>query len=182
MFAIKLIYGIIVWSGVLLVIAYFQVGVTEKYMPALNAAMHGHGIEDEFDMNYILVKIQTDMSALESASDGSAWVATRSDLLQKEANLIDLEAQNAKLQPRMVLQRAQGLGANDSCERWALNEFGPALKNYTAAERAFFAAAKANRAITPENDLAIQAILDQEGESSRRLHGALSEAGKFCAP
>jgi len=179
-FAIKLIYGIIVWSGVLLVVAYFQIELTENYFPALNAAMHNHGIEDEDDLRYVFVRIKSDMSGLESAANGSTWTGARSALLQREANLVDLEAQNAKLQPKMTLDRVSNLDANDDCERWTLNEFGPALKNYSVAQRALFVAAKANPTVTPQNDLALQAILDQAGDSSRQLRHAFSDAGRFC--
>jgi hypothetical protein len=179
-FAIKLIYGIVIWGGVLLVVAYFQIELTEKYFPALNAAMHNHGIEDEDDMKYTFLRIQTDTSTLQSASYSSTWADIRSDLLQKESNLIDLEAQNAKLQPKMALERATNLEANDACERWALDEFGPALKDYTVAQRALFAAARANATMTPQNNPGLQAVLYQEDESSRRLRQAFSDAGKFC--
>jgi hypothetical protein len=179
-FAIELIYGIVVMGGVLLVVAYFQVELTEKYFPALNAAMHNHGIEDEDDMKYVFVRIKSDASVLESAADGSTWASARSVLLQKEANLVDLEAQNAKLQPKMALERASNLDANDACERWTLSEFGPALKNYTVAQRALFSAAKASPTITPQNYLALQAVLNQEQESSRQLRQALFDADKFC--
>jgi hypothetical protein len=180
MFAIKLIYGIVVWSGCLLVVAYSQVELTEKYFPALNAAMHNNGSEDEPYVDYVFVRIRADMSALESASNNSTWAGTRSDLLHNESSLVDLETQNAKLQDTLARERFSNVGANVVCERWAINEFGPALKNYTASKRAFFLAAKANPTITPENDLAVQAILGQERESSRHLQQILSDSGASC--
>jgi hypothetical protein len=77
------------------------------------------------------LKIGDDIVALAAPAKGDDWAAMRSDFLSREPYLIDLKAQNDKFQRRAVIEQNANLGTNDFCEKIALNDFLPALNDYT---------------------------------------------------
>jgi hypothetical protein len=126
----KLIYGAIVCIGVLVYIAYQSVGFMEKHAPRVNAALHSGELSEDSDMHYAGMKIGDDIKALEAPYKSDGWAAVRSEILSREPYLNDLKLQNERFQQRIVVEKNANLGDNDVCERIALTEFGPALKNY----------------------------------------------------
>lgn len=174
-FAFKVAYGILVWAGVLALIAYNQVGFIERHAPALNAKMHGGEITDESDGEYAGLQVGKDIVALEADIKGKTWTDMRTELLARSAYLDDLNAENEKIQSRLAFERNSNLGANDTCEQWSINEFAPALNSYALAENKLFAVAKNINQITPENSADLKTASDQEDSAIKRLRKVLSE-------
>jgi hypothetical protein len=180
-FAVKLIYGVIVWGGILGVVAYLRIDFVERHAPSLNAAMHDQGFDDENDSIYSIGKIAKDVAALGAESSTSNWADKRAELLKKELFLTDLSDRNEKLQRTMAIERAKNAGMNDACERWMLDEFGPALLAYTQSENLLFAFAKGNAEIRLGNDAALAVVSAQEEESSQALRRVLGKARSVCS-
>jgi len=175
-FAFKLAYGILVWAGVLALIAYNQVGFIERHAPALNAKMHGGDITDGSDGEYADIQVGKDIVALEADIKGKTWTDMRTELLARSSYLDDLNAENAKIQSRIAIERKANLGANDSCEQWSISEFAPALNSYSLAASNLFAVAKNINQITPQNSADLKTASEQEDSAVKRLHKVLSES------
>ncbi len=175
-FAFKLTYGILVWAGVLALIAYNQVAFIEQHAPALNAKMHGGEITDGSDGEYAGLQVGKDIVALEADIKGKTWIDMRTELLERSAYLDDLNAENEKIQSRLAFEHNANLGANDRCEQWSISEFAPALSNYTLAENKLFAVAKNINQITPENSADLKTASDQEDSAIKRLDKVFSES------
>lgn len=181
-FALKLIVGIVGWTFALGALASHEVDLTEKYAPALNARLHGGEITDEDDAVYSFSKVVNDISSLEAGFKSHAWEGFRTELLAREPYLTDLNQQNGRLQRKMSEERTANVGSNDSCERWALDELGPALNQYTDAQNALFAFAKSTSQLADDNRTAINAVSGREEEALARLRQVFSDdAHKTCA-
>jgi hypothetical protein len=174
-FALKLIVGVVAWTFVLGALASHEVDLTEKYAPALNAKLHGGEIADEDDAVYSFAKVVKDISALEAGFKSHAWDGFRAELLSREQYLKDLNQQNEKLQRKMNDERTANAGNNDSCERWALDEVGPALNEYTNAQNAFFSFAKNTSQLADDNHTAITVVSEREEEALTRLQHVFSD-------
>ena len=181
-FALKLIVGVVAWTFVFGALASHEVDLTEKYAPALNAKLHGGEITNEDDAAYSFAKVGKDISALEAGFKSSAWDGFRTELLAREQYLTDLNQQNERLQRKMNEERTANAGANDSCERWALDEVGPALNEYTNAQNAFFSFAKNTSRVSDDNRTAITAVSQREEDALASLRQVFTnDAGKTCA-
>lgn len=180
-FALKLIVGVVAWTFVFGALASHEVDLTEKYAPALNAKLHGGEITDADDAVYSFSKAVKDISALEAGFKSHAWDGFRTELLAREHYLTDLNQQNEKLQRKMNEERTANVGNNDTCERWALDEVGPALNEYADAQNAFFSFAK-NTSQLPDNRTGITAVSQREEDALARLRQVFSDdTGKTCA-
>ena len=78
-------------------------------------------------------------------------------------------------------ERTANDGTDDSCERWALDEVGPALNEYTEAQNAFFSFAKSTSKLTDDNRSKITAVSQREEDALTRLQHVFSDdAHKTC--
>lgn len=176
-FGFKLIYGVIVWTGVLAAVAYHQVGFIEKYAPALNAKIHGGEITDSSDGEYAGLQIRKDLDALNAGIKGTTWTDIRSEFLSRRSYLTDLSTQNDRLQRALVSERNANVGASDPCEEWAIAQFGPAMNAYTIGETKLFEAVRSSPEITSENAASLKALIDQQ-ESAGNTLGQVSADNK----
>lgn len=173
-FTFKLIYGAIIWTGVIGAVAYYQVDFMQKHAPLLNAHLHGGEITDEADGEYAGSQIGTDIAALEADIKGKGWSAVRAELLARESYLTDLNSQNDRLQRRLVVERAAKLGANDPCEQWTLDGIGPSLNNYASAETALFASVTSMTELTSQNASELENLTKRQEDALQKLLQAFS--------
>jgi hypothetical protein len=178
---IKLVYGIVAWSIVLGLLAYNQVGFIEKYAPWLNAGLHGGEITDDSDSEYAMVRIQKDISALESDIKADNWPAMRTAFLGRENYLTDLVSQNNSLQHRLAAERQQNAGATDPCERWALEEFGPTMHTYTDAVKEFFALVKNTPEMNADSNAIFKSSSASHSHALKELNLAFDDAHRHCS-
>src|SRR5262249_1777547 len=129
----KFIYGTIVCIGILVFVAYRSVDFMEKHAPRINAMMHGGEMSDESDGEYFGLQVGKDIKALGTPYNGKDWVTFRSEVISREPYLSDLNRQNERFQQRTVMEKSANADKDDVCEKIALNEFSPALNNYTNA-------------------------------------------------
>lgn len=177
----KLVYGSIVCLGILAFTAYKSVGFMEKHAPRINAAMHGGEMSDESDGEYAGIQIGKDISELESPYKGHDWETIRSEVISRETFLNDLKRQNEKFQQRAPEEKTDNLGNDDICERIALNEFVPALNNFTKALDAEFSLIKATPNATESASTTLNALSDREDEARKQLSTYFDDAkAKGC--
>ena len=174
----KLVYGAIVCVGILAFAAYKSVGFMEKHAPRVNAAMHNGGISDESDGEYAGLQIGKDINALESPYKGEDWASIRSEVITREPYLNDLKRQNEKFQQRSPEEKTASLGKDDICKRIALDEFVPALNNFTNALDAEFSLIKATPAATKAAATSLDALSKQEDEARKQLSEYFDDADK----
>lgn len=177
----KLIYGGIVCIAVLVFVAYQSVGFMEKHAPGINAAMHNGEIGDESDGEYHGLKIGNDIVALEAPYNGKDWASIRSEVLSREPYLIDLKQQNEIFQRRTVAEKNTNLSRGDVCEGLALDEFAPALKNYTSVVNSEFSIIKANPTSTEAASASLDTLSKEEDEARNQLSAYFDhEKAKGC--
>jgi hypothetical protein len=169
-FKFKVIYGTIICLVGLGLLAYHNVEFMEKYAPVLNARLHGGEITDEADGEYAGSKIWNDISMLEADYKSKEWKDIRPELLSREPYLTDLKIQNERLQRRMKTERSENLGANDVCEKLALDEMSPALDAYTKSLSEFIAFVKTNAEITQENSGEFELLSNREASTVDQLN------------
>lgn len=174
-FAFKLIYGVIVWTGVLAIIAYHQVDFLEQHAPALNARMHSGEITDDSDGEYAGLQIGKDIAGLDADLKGTTWASKRTELLARQPYLIDLNEQNEKLQNQMARERDANVAVNDKCEQLAINEFAPALNSYTLNENKLFGFVKGAIKINKENSQIFKEVSDQEDNAIQQLQKSYAD-------
>jgi hypothetical protein len=175
-FKLKLVYGAIILCIGLGFLAYYNVEFMEKVAPGINAKLHKGEITDEVDGEYIGIQIWKDISALEADYKGKDWSGMRTEILSREPYLIDLKAQNDRLQSRLPIERSEKLGANDICEQLALDELGPALEAYTSAVDNLFSFTKINAVITSDNSSELTLLADQEGHALDQLNQYITDS------
>jgi hypothetical protein len=177
----KFVYGGIVCAAVLVFVAYKSVGFMEKRAPRINAAMHGGEISDESDGEYFGIQVGKDIKALGTPFKGQNWAAIRSEVLSREQYLDDLKQQNEKFQQRTVVEKNANLGSHDVCERIALDEFAPALNNYTNVLTAEFSLIRATPEATKVATASLDALSKQEDEARKQLSAYFEDtAAKGC--
>jgi len=174
-FKFKLIYGMIIWGAVLAFVAYHSVGFLEKHAPTINAKLHGGEISDDADAEYSGTKIGNDIVALEAEFKSKEWAGLRSEMLSRTSYLVDLTAQNDKLQRQFTKERDANVAANDACEKLALDEFGPAVNDYTSAMNDTFSLVKSTTAPTSETGPALDKLTAREEGSMARLRAYFSD-------
>lgn len=178
----KLIYGAIVWTIILGIIADQSVDFVEKYAPSLNARLHRGGITDDADAQYAGTKIGEDITALEADTKSKEWPALRAEFLAREPFLNDLKAQYNKLQDALATERSNGVMANDPCEQLTETEFAPALNDYANLQSQFLSLLKSTA--TPDENAAasIDAMEKQDKAVLTRLSKYFSETdAKGCS-
>jgi hypothetical protein len=168
-FKINIMVGAILLSIGLAIFAFRHVEAMEKIAPNLNAALHQGQITDEADGEYVGIQIWKDIGALEADIKSKAWSDIRKELLAREPSLSDFNAQNNKLQDRLVVERNENLGAGDVCENLALTEMGPALKDYGVAINEMFTFVKSTPRLTSEKTTALDALADRESSAVKAL-------------
>lgn len=166
---LPLILGGIAWSIVLCVVAYNQVDFIEKHAPIINARLHSGAITDDADATYAGSKIGVDLAALEADYKGDDWSKIRPELLSRKSYLVDLKAQNDKIQGAFERERGANAGTVDSCEQLALDEFSPALQAYATAMDKVFSFAENTAVLSSENGSKLQQLGEQEMSSLKSL-------------
>jgi hypothetical protein len=178
----KLIYGSIVCAGVLAFVAYKSVAFMEKHAPRINAAMHNGEISDDSDSEYLGLKIGDNIAALEAPYKGNDWASIRVEVLSREPYLNDLKEQNERFQQRTALEKNAHLGNDDICERLALDEFAPALRNFTKALDSEFSLIKTTPTATKAATASLGALSKQEDEARDQLSTYFDDGkSKGCA-
>jgi len=174
----KMVYGALVCCALLAAIAYYSVDFVQRHAPALNAKLHGGDVTDETDAEYRATQFFDDINQLSADTKSSDWPAFRSEMLTRQHYLDDLTEQNDKLQSRIALERSQNLGANDICEKLALDELAPAMDDYAKVEARTFAVLQ--RTVTP-NDTALAYLSDlgkQEDAAEAKLRAYASDSDR----
>jgi len=168
-FTFKFIYGIIICATVLYFVASRSVGFLEKHAPSANASLHQGEITDESDGEYVGTKIWDDIGALNAHTKSTTWTTQRPELLSRLPYLNDLNAQNDKLQRRLVIERNANLGAKDVCEALAINELGPAVNSYVKALDNEFLAIKNMPPQTSETASTLRDLSTQEDGARQQV-------------
>jgi hypothetical protein len=166
---VNVIAGAIILCIGLGIVAFEHVDAVEKVAPGLNTALHGGEITDEADGEYVGLHIWRDVGVLETDIKGNAWSDIRKELLSREPSLLDFNAQNKKLQDRLVVERNGNMGAGDVCENLALTEMGPALKDYGVAINEMFTFVKSTPELTNEKSAALESLADREASTVKTL-------------
>lgn len=174
-FALKLIYGVVVWTGVLALVAYHQVDFMEQHAPALNAKLHSGKITDDSGSEYAGLQIGKDIEVLEADVKATNWPGMRNELLARQPYLNDLNARNEDFQNQVSHERDANLGANDTCEYLTITEFAPALNDFTHNENKLLGFAKDTTAINKETSQALKDVSDQENGAIQELQKAYSD-------
>lgn len=174
-FKFKIIYGAIVCVIGLGVAAYYNVDFVEKHAPTVNARLHNGEISNDADAEYSVAKLAEDEKALGADYASKDWAGFRSEMLSREPYLLDLTAQNDKLQRRISLERGTSLG-NDVCEKLALDEFGPALNHYAKVQNDAFSYIKSTTTPTPTTDSTLKALTDREDAALRQMHAFFADS------
>jgi hypothetical protein len=117
---------------------------------------------------------------LEADIKSNDWIGIRSELLARAPLLTDLDAQNVKFQRQLQKERDANLGATDACEKWAIEEMGPALKDYTVAEDNLFAFVKSNPTIGKETDSPREQLVDQHDSDLHKFIVIFSDANSHA--
>lgn len=175
-FAFKLIYGVIICSIGLGALAYYQVTLMEKFAPSLNATLHKGEITNEADGEYAGLQVGKDIAALETDIKSKDWSGIRSELLAREPNLQDLNAQNSRLQERLQVERDANMGANDACENLFITEWAPDLNDYTVALNNLFSFARSNPTLTEESRNVLILLSDRETTALKKLQDFYSQS------
>lgn len=128
----KLVYGGVVGVVLLGFLAYNSVPFMEKVAPSLNASLHNGDISDGADAKYAGARLGHDIHELSAPIKSAGWAAIRTEYLAREPYFNDLKIQNGKLQQAFARERTEG-ALLDQCEKLALNQFGPAVAEYTNA-------------------------------------------------
>jgi hypothetical protein len=169
----KLIYGAVVWSIVLAVIAYHSVDFMEKHAPSLNAKLHGGEITEQSDADYAWRKIVEDLRVINADVKGTDWPARRADFLSRELYAEDFNVQSEKL--RAAIAKDSASGSQDACSRLVSDQLVPALRDYSSVTQQLFAAIKSAPQETPESTNAIKGIEEQRDGAGERLTEAFSK-------
>lgn len=176
-FKLKLLYGAIICLAVLGFVAYHNVGFLEKHAPKINAKLHGGEISGDADAEYSGGKVGDDIVALEADVKSKDWAGVRTEMLSRTPYLVDLTTQNDKLQRQFTKERDANVAANDACEKLALDEFGPALNDYTSAMNDTYSLARSTTIPTSETAPALDKLTAREEGSMQRLRAYFSDRG-----
>lgn len=175
----KLICGAIACVGVLVFMAYENVDFLEKHAPRLNAAMHNGEISDESDSKYDGLQLVKDLSALSAEYKGKEnWETLRSEVISRQPYLDDLKRRNEAFQQRRAVEKNANLGTGDVCEQMLLEEFLPALNNFTNAVDTGFSLIESTPKLTPKVARALAALRQQEDDARGRMFAFYDEAPK----
>jgi hypothetical protein len=174
----KLIYGAIVCAVGLGVLAYYHADFMEKHAPALNAKLHGGDISDEADATYRGNKFAEDVAGLSADANSKDWVGYRAELLSRQHYLLDLNEQNAKFQTRAVQERAEKVDTTDPCEKLALDEFIPAINDFTTVENEVFSLVQSTATPSADTLASLNKLSDRESKSLQgmRAYGSNYDA------
>jgi hypothetical protein len=163
----KLIYGAIVCVGVLGFVAYHNVGFVEKYFPSLNAQLHKGEITDESDAEYAGYQIYKDAEALNQDTKAKGWTAVRAEYLTRKPFLEDLVTQNGRLQ--LAITKESAAGKQEPCEQLAINQYMPAVDDYTKTMNRFFEVLEATKSLTKQTVETISELAAQQDDAINRM-------------
>jgi len=179
-----IIQATIIGAVILVAGAYNSVDFVEKHAPSVNAAMHSGEITDKSDLEYAVLKIAEDTTALVAPSKSNGWAGLRSQFLSRQPYLNDLKTQNDKIQRRTVIEVERDATKNDAdvCERIAFNEFAPALRDYTKALDKEFSILRSAPTPTQAAVSSWDGWSKREGNARQRLLTYFADAeAKGCA-
>lgn len=174
--AFKLTYGAIIWTVVLFLAAQQSVNFIEKHAPGLNAELHSGEITDDADAQYVVLKVAEDIQQLGAPPKSKSWTAARAELLARKPLLDDLAAKNAKLQGAAASERASGAAKNDPCEQLAINQWVPAVNDYTNAQEQFFSLLRATTTLTQGTRASINQALNRSQQAGEEISAYFSKA------
>jgi hypothetical protein len=144
--SLKFIPAAIICVGCLATLVYHRERVKEK--DDLLAQM------DKTDVENVALQIQKDIAALNKDYEAEDWSGFRSELLSREPYLIDLKAENEKVQRRLLADRKANLNVNDTCERLVIDEGEPALQAVMTAHDDLLSFAKNTTELSADKELA----------------------------
>jgi hypothetical protein len=171
----KLIYGALVVTVLLGVVAYYSVNLLEKHAPSLNARLHKGEITEGPDADYAGLRLGKDIAALSAPTKSEDWEGLRAEYLSRESYLNDLQEQNEKLQRAAATERANKSAKYDNCEQLALDVFMPAINDYTRVMGDFLAVLKSSRKRTDEAIVSLKTIAAREDDARSRMSRYFSE-------
>ena len=169
-FGFDAVPAVLICVACLVAIFYHRGRVKEKDATAALIAQL-----DNAEYKRVGVQIWKDIAALEEDYKGKDWSGFRREVLSREPYLIDLKAQNHEIQPRLQTERFANLGANDICERLALDELGPAVEAFTKAQDNLFSFARNTPKLTTDNTSASQLLADQETSAEQQLNQYIAD-------
>jgi hypothetical protein len=179
-FSFKLIYGLVVWTGIAAAIAYHYVESVKVSDPSQDRRMrevekhlrHQYAnATGEYDTEGAELQFEKDTTALEADFKSKQWQGVRSEFLAREEYVTDLSEMTHKLQNQASREDPLGVGfVHDPCERFALEELVPAMSNYSAAWDHLLAFAKANPKLTQRNKANLDALDDEKHAAYARIN------------
>jgi len=165
----KFIYGAIVITVALGLLAFYNVAFMEKHAPRLNAMLHGGAVGGGEDAEYRGGKWNNDAVAVLADTKGQDWPAYRSELLSRAPYFTDLAAQNDKIQAALTEEREKNANIGDPCESFALSSFGPAMDELTKTETEKFAFLQRTTTLNDDARSSLKALEDREDSAVKRI-------------
>lgn len=171
---LKIIYGVVVCVVLLGIVAYNNVDFVERHAPSLNARLHSGEITEGADAEYAGMKIFADLAALNADPKSKDWPELRAEYLTREPYLVDLKAQNDRLQRAVSKERAAG--RQEFCEQLAIDKLAPAVNDYATTLDKWFAIMKSTVNPTGETVDSLKKLAAQEDATNERISAYLSES------